>query len=218
MQLVVLFFIFIYVAYWGTLIHLICRKKNVPIPIYVSLLLLVLSSLIPDTFNGILFTLNISNNTPHILYFGLFPIVVFYIYTVNNLVKKKNYGIIVVLSLHVSYTFYTLISSNFDPTENNLPGFICLIITAGYAINHFYKLFKELNVPNLLRSPIFWISSNLLFYGAGTLVMELFEPLIVSRDLFFALWPIHQLVLIGYIFLLNKAIYVAAKFPSTLKE
>lgn len=218
MQLVISFFVFIYLAYWGSFIHLIIRKKKISTSLYFSLLLLILSSLIPDTINGYNFIFDIHSNMPHRTYYGIFPLLVYDIYVRNKVITKKHIVLISLIVLHMVYTSYTIISNSFNPPENNVPGFMSLGIVVGLAIYHFYKLFKELDIPNLLQSSLFWISSALLFYGAGTLVMVLFEPLIVSKALYFALWPVHQFVLIGYILLINKAIQVAAKYSLPLKE
>lgn len=113
---------------------------------------------------------------------------------------------------------YTIWLQFDEPYEDTILGFSSIIITIVFSLYHFYKLFKTLEVPRLQAYPMFWISSGLLMYGAGSLFVHLLKPIIITRDLYFTLWPIHQLILYSYIFFINKAIRVAVKHPEIIKK
>ncbi len=73
------------------------------------------------------------------------------------------------------------------------------LLVLGMAALYFRKLLNELQVPNLARDPMFWVSAGLVLYSLSKLLIALFSNYLLehySRQLSLTVWTIHGLLTI----------------------
>ncbi len=82
-------------------------------------------------------------------------------------------------------------------------GFFIIIITLLY----FYEILKRVEITNLIKAPMFWVSSGFLFYSTGTfLVFSLYEVhMHFSEPVSLKIWIINSILYIVLNILLSIA-------------
>ncbi|MFD2720694.1 hypothetical protein ACFST9_18375 [Hymenobacter monticola] len=68
------------------------------------------------------------------------------------------------------------------------------------AMLYFRKLLNELRVPRLTQDPMFWVSTGLVLYSLGKLLISLFSNYMLehySRELNLWVWTIHAVLIAG---------------------
>lgn len=89
-------------------------------------------------------------------------------------------------------------------------GGILVIITVAL---YFYQLARKLEYTNLSAAPMFWLSSGLLFYYSGTILIFSFfnDYMITNQKAPFPLWNINSVLLILLNLLTTTALLLASK-------
>ena len=73
------------------------------------------------------------------------------------------------------------------------------LLVLGMAGLYFRKLLNELQVPNLIRDPMFWVSAGLVLHSLGKLLIALFSNYLLehySRQLSLTVWTINGVLTI----------------------
>ena len=86
-------------------------------------------------------------------------------------------------------------AARFKPSLQVLESLLIL----GMAGLYFRKLLNELQVPNLARDPLFWVSAGVVLYSISKLLIALFSNYLLahySRELSLTVWTIHGLLTI----------------------
>ncbi len=86
-------------------------------------------------------------------------------------------------------------STRFKPAVQVLESLLVL----GMAGLYFRKLLNELQVPNLARDPLFWVSAGLVLYSISKLLIALFSNYLLehySRQLSLTVWTVNGLLTI----------------------
>jgi hypothetical protein len=86
----------------------------------------------------------------------------------------------------IYYSYTNLIRAD------NMTIIVEFIVLTGYSLFLFYYILKHLIYVNLLKEPVFWINTAVLFYFSGDLVLFVFKDYIVTHyseryDLFWAI-------------------------------
>lgn len=205
-------FYFLYAMYWGTLFHLIVNIAKVSKPIFSGIMILLLFSLIPDTVNLYNVLNLIPSQIPSQTYATFLPIGIFYLYFRNNIISSPPPLVIILFLFHFALAIITIFRMVDLGEFEGMLNFSANIFATSFSIYHFYKLFKSLEVPNLLNNSLFWISTAIFCYNAGTIFLQVLQPVFTELGYFHALWPFYQIILIAYIVILNYAIRVELKY------
>ena len=136
---------------------------------------------------------NINPNFISNLYGFLLVIILTTLYNYNT---EKRYSKWFIVS-GVSVVVFGLVNLFFfqknDASFNDL---VSSLLILAYCLVYFYRLIIELPTANVLRLPMFWITSGFLFFHAGTLFLFAFKHYLVNvlqNDLV-TYWGFHNIV------------------------
>lgn len=212
MHFTFIIFLIIYALYWGTIVHLISNVRKFSSPIYKGILTLILFSLIPDTVNFYNFINSIASELPALTYSTFLPFGLFFVYYQNKIISSKSTLLMVLFAFHLALAIITVFEIVNLGTFNSMLNFSANLFGIGFSTYHFYQLFKSLEVPNLLYNSLFWISTALFCYNAGTIFLQILQPVFTELGYFYLLWPYYQIILILYVLVLNYAIGMEFKY------
>ena len=85
------------------------------------------------------------------------------------------------------------------------------LLVLGMVWLYFRKLLNELQVLDLVRDPMFWVSSGLLLYCLGKVQIVLFSNYLLlhySLQLNLAVWDIHALLTVGLYYCYGRALWM----------
>lgn len=109
----------------------------------------------------------------------------------NVLLIRTRTGLVVGFAcLLVGRTVMGLNPFLFDSAGRPVESVIILSLVLAY----FYKTFQELKVKNLRREPLFWVSSGLLLYFSGSLLIFIFANFVLqySKVFNYQIWIVHS--------------------------
>ena len=117
-----------------------------------------------------------------------------YYYSISRNIFKKNILAGCILVIITNVVFWE--SDEFSPGIFTVTRIYGLFISLLY----FVDLLAEMKVVNILKHPLFWISSGIIIQSTGTLLIFLFSKIILSTqaspDIFFQYW---NFILVMYI-------------------
>lgn len=109
------------------------------------------------------------NNIPIYNIVGIFDnvvlLLIFYYSGVNQKYKKVILGFIVILSIFSIINISSIQGINNLNTYSRLVRAIFIVIIT---LSYFYELLKGADNQNLIKLPLFWVSTGLLFFSTGT--------------------------------------------------
>lgn len=106
-----------------------------------------------------------------ILFFALF-----FFYTTKSVRFEKG----VFISAVIYVVFYVIALLFYEDRSYSFIRFGRDTLMIFYALAYFYYLIKKLPEENLLKFPMFWINSAIIFYFSGTVILSLFRDYIVT--------------------------------------
>ncbi|WP_421826669.1 hypothetical protein [Larkinella sp.] len=135
----------------------------------------------------------------HFLYniFGFVEIVtvgLIYYQAVQNLKIRKWIAILIAISAFLG----TFLWSSTEFSSGILT--IADLCSMGISILYFNTIISELKIINILKHPLFWVSSGLIIQAAGTFFIFLFAKVVLSENveysIFYFYWQVRQVMYI----------------------
>ncbi len=81
--------------------------------------------------------------------------------------------------------------TNFNPHARALQALLVLF----FVLSYFYRTLREMKITQLERDPLFWVSTGLLLYFSGSLLIFIVSNSITtSPAIMFTVWGIHSLL------------------------
>lgn len=161
---------------------------------------LVIASSITETVVYVLSEFQLPNIAVYNIYtFANFNII-FSIYLTQVSPKRKN----AMIGLQIAFNLFMIINAIFIQSFQAYNSYAILsmsVIFMSLALNYFYKLLKEVKHQRLEKNPLFWLSSGLVVYYSGTLILFLFINQISNADqsnidLHLASWGINSIFIL----------------------
>lgn len=150
------------------------------------------------------------NNMPvyEILHITLYLIYLYLFYFEFNDDRTRNFIKFFTIVLIVVY-FIDILFVNGLYKMNTITNSTGGIILITLSLLYFYKLLKNIEHQNLLLVPMFWISTGVLFYNVGTLVLFTFQNDLSSLpfDTRMNLWAINSILNILQNILITVALF-----------
>ena len=128
-------------------------------------------------------------------------------------IPLKSYRYII-LSLGIGYIlFFFTTEFFFEPQSQSLIRTARDLLLIFSPVMFFYYLLQEMPEDDVLKYPVFWINSAILFYFSGTFVLSIFLTYImtVMENKMFDLWALRNLFRFSFCLVLVYACFLELK-------
>lgn len=175
------------------------------------LFLLVITSMIADIFNIVLYYVE-SNSRPVKHTYSIIEVALIglFYYKIFSSTLSKGYILICsILFLIFSVTNLIVWESILEPNDNQ--SYFAHIMIVSLVFIYFYEIFKNQNISRLEKEPSFIISATFLIYFAGTLFIHITRDIMTAEDFVYYYYKIHSTLHIFFNLGIALAFWIGAK-------
>ena len=173
------------------------RTKGLQPPYMIYLVLLLVASLLADVAgmaNSLYFKAKLVNETTSYLYYFSSILLAYLFYRVQFPSRFRVFFTSFIVALFIVYGYWLFVNPMIVTRhESKVPVGLLFI---GLSLTYFYTLIRKMPSVHVQRVPMFWISSGLLIYSSGTLILFIISNYLIyvlRKDLL-EYWVFHNLL------------------------